>query len=349
MYQKMQDNLIEKVAYVEMYVGNIFQAKTFFANAMKFQHIATKASEDTMTCLMKQGDIHILLTSSLNKESSVAQHLNEYGDSVKKIAFWVADVETCINNTISKGAKLTAKPQEEEGIVSASIEVFNYVEHEFLQTNRNHKIPGFNYNGAVLSNTPMIFDIDHIALCHPRNTIKQWIDFYKDCFGFSENKNEDIYAEESGMHIIIMQSPNGRVNLPLVEPSSDHSRLNSYLSYNHGAGVHHIAFETNDIIHAVQHYEKNHGELRKAKPSYFDDVKKLYPNQIDNIEKLAPHGIMLEQDDKGILFQIFTKPVVTRPTFFLEFIQRQVCEGFGTVNIKALYDTLEVEQQSHVR
>lgn len=337
-------NLIEKVAYLEMYVGNIFQAKSFFANALKFEHVATKKSEDTLTCMMKQGSITLLLTSSLNKDSTVAKHLIEYGDSIKKIAFWVHDVETCVNNTLNKGAKLISKPDHKEGILSASIEVFNYVEHEFLQLGGSEKIPGFDYEVARVSKQTMIFDIDHIALCHPRNTIPKWVAFYSECFGFHVNTNEDIYAEESGMHIIIMQSPNGRVNLPLVEPSSEHSRLNSYLNYNHGAGVHHIAFETHDIIQAVQHYESNHGELRKALPQYFEDVKHIYPDQIDNIEKLAPHGIMLEQDDKGILFQIFTKPVVTRPTLFLEFIQRDVCEGFGTVNIKALYDTLEVEK-----
>jgi 4-hydroxyphenylpyruvate dioxygenase len=51
---------------------------------------------------------------------------------------------------------------------------------------------------------------------------------------------------------------------------------------------------------------------------------------------------MLDEDEKGILFQIFTKPIGTRPTMFLEFIQREKCEGFGTANIEALYETLEV-------
>lgn len=342
-----QANLIEKIAYVEMYVGNIFQAKAFFANAMKFEPIATKKNEETLTCLLKQGDIHLLLTSSLKQDSAVAQHLIEYGDSIKRIAFWVNDVEVCVNNTINKGAQLIDNVQIRDGILSATINVFNYVEHVFLQYDPKEQIPGFEYQSAPSSSEPMIFNIDHIALCHPRNTIGNWVKFYQECFGFNVNTNEDIYAEESGMHIIIMQSPNGRVNLPLVEPSSEHSRLNSYLAYNHGAGVHHIAFETDDIIQAVQHYESHHGELRKALPKYFEEVKAIYPDQVDNINKLAPHGIMLEQDDKGILFQIFTKPVVTRPTLFLEFIQRDVCEGFGSVNIKALYDTLEAEKVSN--
>ncbi|CEK09595.1 VOC family protein [Legionella hackeliae] len=333
--------IIESIAYIEMYVGNLFQTKNFFTNALKFEHVATKKVEDVVTFLMKQGNIHILLTSSLNHNTHIAKHVNEFGDSVKKISFFVHDVAACFEGAVSNGAKPVFSPQDFDGAYAASVEVFNKVEHEFLQMNPSHRIPGFKYNEHACNKNPMIYNIDHIATCHPKNTIDKWVKFYKDTFSFSENTDEDIHSEESGMHITIMKSPNGKVNLPLVEPSSERSPLHTYLKYNYGAGVHHIAFQTDDIIASVKHYEHFFGELRKAPPSYYDEVKELYPEEIKRIEKVAPYGIMLEQDVKGILFQIFTKPVVTRPTLFLEFVQREVCEGFGTVNIKALYETLE--------
>ncbi|MBA2655832.1 MAG: VOC family protein [Tatlockia sp.] len=341
MNQKSDLDLIEKIAYIEMYVGNIFQAKNFLINAMKFEHISIKKNENSLSYLMKQGDIHILLTSSLLKDTEVANHLIEFGDSIKKISFWVHDVDTCFNNTVSKGAKPIFSPEKKAGVRTASVDVFNSLEHEFLQISSLDKIPGFDYDETIIQVNPMLYNIDHIALCHPSNTIGKWVKFYQDAFNFSENKNEDIYSEESGMHIIIMKSPNGRVKLPLVEPSAEKSPLHTYLKYNHGPGVHHIAFETDDVIAAVNHYEQHGGELRKAAPAYYEQAKITYPDQIENIGKLAPYGIMLEQDQKGVLFQIFTKPVVTRPTLFLEFVQRDFCEGFGTVNIKALYETLE--------
>ena len=40
-------NLIEKIAYVEMFVGNIFQAKNFFINAMKFEQVGMKKDENS--------------------------------------------------------------------------------------------------------------------------------------------------------------------------------------------------------------------------------------------------------------------------------------------------------------
>ena len=43
--------------------------------------------------------------------------------------------------------------------------------------------------------------------------------------------------------------------------------------------------------------------------------------------------------------QIFTRPLQNRPTFFLEIIQRENSTGFGSGNIKALYQAVEQDQQ----
>jgi 4-hydroxyphenylpyruvate dioxygenase len=42
--------------------------------------------------------------------------------------------------------------------------------------------------------------------------------------------------------------------------------------------------------------------------------------------------------------QIFTKPVESRPTLFLEIIQRKLARGFGGGNIRALFEAVEREQ-----
>ena len=61
---------------------------------------------------------------------------------------------------------------------------------------------------------------------------------------------------------------------------------------------------------------------------------------IETIEKLA---IMVDAD--GYLLQIFTKPIEDRPTLFFEIIQRMEAKGFGAGNFKALFESIEREQQ----
>ena len=54
--------------------------------------------------------------------------------------------------------------------------------------------------------------------------------------------------------------------------------------------------------------------------------------------------ILVDFDEGGYLLQIFTKPVTSRPTVFLEVIQREGFEGFGAGNFKALFEAVAMEQ-----
>ena len=65
----------------------------------------------------------------------------------------------------------------------------------------------------------------------------------------------------------------------------------------------------------------------------------------EDIEKLKGLGIMIDADEEGYLLQIFTKPVEDRPTLFFEIIQRMGARGFGAGNFKALFESIEREQE----
>lgn len=59
------------------------------------------------------------------------------------------------------------------------------------------------------------------------------------------------------------------------------------------------------------------------------------------LEKLH---ILVDYDENGYLLQIFSKPVEDRPTLFIEIIQRKNHQGFGAGNFKALFESIEIEQ-----
>jgi len=66
----------------------------------------------------------------------------------------------------------------------------------------------------------------------------------------------------------------------------------------------------------------------------------------EDIETLKGLGIMIDADEEGYLLQIFTKPIEDRPTLFFEIIQRMGARGFGAGNFKALFESIEREQES---
>jgi 4-hydroxyphenylpyruvate dioxygenase len=69
---------------------------------------------------------------------------------------------------------------------------------------------------------------------------------------------------------------------------------------------------------------------------------KMMKEDINELKKLS---IMIDADEDGYLLQIFTKPLEDRPTLFFEIIQRMGAKGFGAGNFKALFESIEREQE----
>ena len=82
--------------------------------------------------------------------------------------------------------------------------------------------------------------------------------------------------------------------------------------------------------------------------TYYEKIDARLPGHNEPIEKLRQSGILIDGEgvvDGGrtkVLLQIFSATVLG-PIFF-EFIQRKGDEGFGEGNFKALFESIEREQ-----
>ena len=79
--------------------------------------------------------------------------------------------------------------------------------------------------------------------------------------------------------------------------------------------------------------------------TYYDTVGDRVGTINEDMEILKKWGIMVDRDDEGYLLQIFTKPLEDRPTLFFEIIQRKGATSFGKGNFKALFESIEAEQE----
>ena len=84
----------------------------------------------------------------------------------------------------------------------------------------------------------------------------------------------------------------------------------------------------------------------KTPDSYYEDPElRARIGQVRvPIEELQQRGILVDRDEDGYLLQIFTQPIVDRPTVFFELIERHGSLGFGKGNFQALFQALEREQ-----
>jgi 4-hydroxyphenylpyruvate dioxygenase len=86
-------------------------------------------------------------------------------------------------------------------------------------------------------------------------------------------------------------------------------------------------------------------EFLQVPDSYYDNLALRIGKIDEEINELRPLGILVDRDEDGYLLQIFTKPIVSRPTLFFEIIQRKGAKSFGKGNFKALFEAIEREQE----
>jgi 4-hydroxyphenylpyruvate dioxygenase len=121
--------------YVEFYVGNAKQAAHFYKTAFGFQSLAYAGLEtgmkDRASYVLKQGKIRLVLTTALNSESPIGEHVKKHGDGVKVVALWVDDARKAYEETTSRGAKSYMEPTVEKDADGEVVLEFTRMEKRF--------------------------------------------------------------------------------------------------------------------------------------------------------------------------------------------------------------------------
>src|ERR1043165_9838158 len=102
-------------AYVEFWVGNARQAAHFYRSAFGFRLAAYRGPEtgtrDRASYVLVQNKIRFVLTTALQPDHPVAEHVRAHGDGVRDIALWVDDAEAAWRATTSRGARSVREPE----------------------------------------------------------------------------------------------------------------------------------------------------------------------------------------------------------------------------------------------
>jgi 4-hydroxyphenylpyruvate dioxygenase len=348
--------------YIELYVGNAKQSAHYYKTAFGFQSLAYAGLEtgvkDRTSYVLQQDKIRMVLTTPMIPNSPIYEHINKHGDGVKVIALWVDDATKSFEETVKRGAKAFMQPTREEDeqgyVIRSGIHTYGDTVHIFVER-KNYTgpfLPGYkawksHYNPAP---TGLKF-IDHMVGNVGWNEMNTWVDFYKRIMGFAQLisfDDKDISTEYTALMSKVMSNGNGRIKFPINEPAEGKkkSQIEEYIDFYNGAGVQHIAVATDNIVETVIALKERGVEFLYVPESYYDDVLDRVGKIDEELEPLSKLGILIDRDDEGYLLQLFTKPVVDRPTMFFEIIQRKGAKSFGKGNFKALFEAIEREQEN---
>ncbi|MEX0967455.1 MAG: 4-hydroxyphenylpyruvate dioxygenase [Bacteroidia bacterium] len=347
--------------FIELYVGNAKQAAHFYRTAFGFQPLAYAGPEtgvrDRCSYVVRQEKVTFVLTTPLQPNNAIADHIYLHGDGVKVYAITVDDSEDAFKQTVQRGGRPYLEPQtksDDSGdIVISGIHTYGDTVHLFVERKNYNGIfmPGYEKWESRLETEPVgLKYIDHCVGNVELGKMNVWVEFYEKVMGFKNLisfDDKDISTEYTSLMSKVMSNDNGYIKFPINEPAAGKkkSQIEEYLDFYRSPGVQHVAIATGNILETVTNMQDRGVEFLYVPTSYYDDLLDRVGEIDEEIRDLKKLGILVDRDPHGYLLQIFTKPVVDRPTLFFEIIQRKGAQSFGKGNFKALFEAIEREQE----
>jgi len=352
---------IRAIDHLEFVVGNAKQSAYYYRSAFGFKLTAYAGLEtgvrDRASYVLEQGKIRFVLTTPLVPDHPYQELLRQHGDGARDISLEVDDVESAYRETTKRGAIGIQEPREvtdENGTYrTAAIRTYGDTLHSFVDR-KNYRgfAPGFKAitKEDTIARSTGLAAVDHIVGNVGWNQMNDWVKWYEEVMGFHvfiSFDDKDISTEYSALMSKVMASGSEKIKFPINEPATGRkkSQIEEYIEWYNGPGVQHIALATGNIIEAVTKLSNQGVEFLKIPSSYYKDLQDRVGKINEPIGELENLGILVDRDDDGYMLQIFTKPVEDRPTLFFEIIQRRGARSFGKGNFKALFESIEREQE----
>jgi len=310
---------------------------------MGFPVVARHRSKNVT--LHRQGDVNFIINAE--PQGFGQRFAQQHGPSACAMAFRVRDAAAAFRRACELGATPVHTPVGPMELAIPAIEgiggsliylVDRYGERTIYDVDFVPVAPPAPGRDAGLC------VIDHLTHNVHRGRMDHWAGFYERLFGFREVRYFDIEGRKTGLLSRAMTSPCGKIRIPINESQDDKSQIEEYLREYRGEGIQHIALATEDIYATVDRLRANGIEFQDTPGTYYEGIDARVAGHAEPRAELERRRILIDGSARdGILLQIFTRNVIG-PIFF-EIIQRKGNEGFGEGNFRALFESIELDQE----
>ncbi|WP_337860803.1 4-hydroxyphenylpyruvate dioxygenase [Ferroplasma sp.] len=349
------DELFKKINHIEFYVSSAKAWSYFMERGLGLDLKAYSGLEtgnrEKSSFMLNKGDINLVFSSSMKKDTEISDSVNLHGDGVRDISLEVEDIEFTKKHLESKNVKVSEIKEEKDEngkIRKAVMKTYGDTLHTLIEKG-DYKgfLPGYREEETHSIDTG-IYKVDHVVGNVYEGEMDQWVNYYIQNMNFSQLITFDdkmIRTDYSALRSKVVKY-NDNIVFPLNEPAKGlkKSQIQEYLDFYNSQGVQHIALKTDNIIETVSKMKENGIQFLETPKSYYDHLTERVGNVDEDINKLKELNILVDRDEDGYLLQIFTKPLTDRPTLFFEVIERKGAKSFGLGNFKALFESIEREQ-----
>ena len=339
-----------KIDRVCFYVADAAKTSNWFIYYLGFQVIAIYENKNTYTQEIANGEIYFVISSPINSFSPVAHFLDAHPEGIADVSFSVSNVQSILDRAGELGVDILKPIDQHNNIKYARVAGWDCLEHTLTEYPGN--ISQF-YPGVRTSNNESqasFINIDHIVLNVARGELNDAVAYYQGLFDFQIQQTFKIQTPRSGLYSEALIDSTGQIQFNINEPTDANSQIQEFIDVNNGAGIQHLALRSHNIIKTVAQMRNLGVEFLSIPETYYINLQqKLETNGISihdsELEKIIQQGILIDWDKyqpKSLLKQIFTQPILDKPTFFLEIIERQNnAQGFGEGNFQALFEAVE--------
>lgn len=371
---------IRKIESIHYYVHDLDKSRRLYCDMMDFAEIGESTPELTKSgkqrsILYRAGDCNVICSAPVGEGGRASRFLKKHPDGIGTLAFEVLDVKKTFKLLDERGGTPIQEIEtfsDKGGTLSTFSITTPFGDTTFRFVERH----GFStlFPGLAEYETPRggknVFGIeqfDHVTTNF--QTMKPALLWLEHVLGFEtywdvKFHTDDVQGERtkgSGLRSIVMNDPNSGVKFANNEPWRPYfkaSQINIFNEDHRGDGVQHVALTVKDILSAVRGMRERKVDFMPTPGSYYDmlpeRLKMIGVQKIEeDIETLRDLQILVDGGKEGeYLLQIFLKDAAgihgekEAGPFFYEIIQRKGDRGFGAGNFRALFESIERQQQA---
>lgn len=315
----------EGVAFLEFAVDLTARQKlAAFLETLGFRLCGRHRTKDVL--LYRQGGISLVLNSE--QDSAAAEHFLLHGPSVCAMALKVDDVARTLERA---RALVCSEWQEHRGEGEAPLPGVRATDGTLILL-IDADGPSWEGDFHMLEEAPagLLTRVDHVAQALPSGTMDSFVLFWRAVFGLEPQQALEIADPQGLIRSRAMVSADGKLRLPLNISESRKTSTGRFVTAFAGAGVHHVAFETDDIFAALEALHASGMRTLHIPSNYYDDLGARWGLDDEMLAKLREHDVLYDRDAGGELFQVYSHAFESR--FFFEVIERRGAVGFGAAN-----------------
>jgi 4-hydroxyphenylpyruvate dioxygenase len=374
---------------IEFFVHDLERSRRFYRDRLDFAEAggtepAREAEGHQRSAVFEAGGVRVVCSAPVGDGGRAARWLRKHPDGVGAVVFEVADAERCFRLLEERGGTPVTDVEEhrDAGGTLRTFEITTPIadaNFRFVERRGAHApYPGVPRAAAPRGggNALGFGGIDHLTSNF--RTMKPALLWMEHVLGFEEFWEIQFHTKDvaeakraareaqrgSGLRSVVMRDPVSGAKFANNEPwrpAFESSQIDVFTEDLRGDGIQHAALAVADIRAAVRAMRARGVELMPTPGTYYDALpERIRTSGIgridEDVEELRELEILVDGAGPGAyLLQIFLRDAAglyrepEAGPFFYEIIQRKGDPGFGAGNFRALFESIERDQQREGR